>query len=292
MKTLRITLIAFLFISSNFGFAQSSMFTAREHYDEVLADVTLNHGNNVRLILVQALYLIGPMQIVLDPLAGTAEAWIYGFYSPDDQQLVSGFAVDHPQKGTFIGELESEAWNPAMDTTRLPSAWIDSDAAAAAWSNHGVSAFLNAHPMGQTIGFVLITSADNGPTWGTVLTDTPDTLTCSVNAVTADIIDCGLINNIADISKPSDFQLADIYPNPVNQGNTVIVDVTSLTETRVVITIFDIQGQLITTAFANTIHPGTTKITIPSSLLTHSGLYIMNAQSKEGIISRKLMIVR
>jgi hypothetical protein len=231
------------------------------------------------------------MQIILDPVVGTAEAWIYGFYSPDDHQIVSGLAVDHPQKGTVIGEIGTEEWDPTMDTTRLPSSWVDSDIAADAWGQHGVTAFLSSHPTAYAVGFVLLNSPSDGPAWASLLTDGTDSLACTLNAITTEIIECGLINAIADLSAPTDFNVGEIYPNPSTRGSSLSIEATGLKETKVTVTVYDLCGRLLGMAYDGTVIPGTTKIKIPSGIIMHSGIYLVKAQSREGIITRSFVVV-
>lgn len=275
--------------------AQDAMLTARQYHADVVSDVASNHGNNVKLVQVNAAADWGGTHLNLDAVAGKAELWMYTFFSPDDGMLILALAGNAPLMGWFVGEFYAEEWNtewnPEMDTLVLEEGWVDTDQAGAAWAQYGLQGYIDSHAGAETSGMVLIPS-DLGDIWLARITSGTELYRCAIAAATTEMLDCGLISDVDDVADAGDFSIGQINPNPLPPGMSPVLDVTTHATAAMHISVYDIQGRLLGMVSDQEMQPGTMSIVIPSALLPRPGVYFVRAQSPEGFAVRKLIVTR
>ena len=289
--------LLFLLVGSTLH-AQPGMLTARQHLDAVFDDVKSNHGEEVRLLMAMAIYDVGGLPVALNSDSGTAQMWMYGFLSPNDAQLVTAAAIDNEIQGTLIGELGAQAWPEGSDTlyAMIPDAWwVDSDTAAMVWSTMAVGDFLESRPSSYPIGFLLnVTSTEegNGSAWAIVAVDGADTLTCAMNALTTEALDCVTSTAITDLTTATGFRLEAAWPNPVRVGQFAEIRLTAAVAGPVLVEVYDLQGRLIGRVYDDHLAPGSHGFVIPAELLRRPGTYFIQARSATGIATQSLSVTR
>jgi len=248
--------------------------------------------------MIMAPYNVGGTPVTLDSKSGKAEMWMYAFLSPSDQQLVTGVAVDSDVLGTMIGEIGAQAWPVGADvaySSLHEGMWLDSDSAALIWQSMAVGDFLDSRASAYPIGFMM-TLASGDPAapaqWAIVAVDGVDTIACTVDAIAATPIDCSVTTNMTDVTSATDFQLGDVYPNPLHTGDFAEITLSASTANHLRIDIFDNLGRHMGVVLDAEVVPGTHAFVIPSELIHSPGTYFIQARSHAGIASRKLLVLR
>lgn len=281
-----------ILLCSPYAYSQP-MLTARQHYATVDSSVSINHGGDVSLIQVIAPNVFGTTAINLDAQTGTAEVWFYLFRSPSDGMLVTGVAVDHPTLGTFFGEANSEGWPNSLDTTALPTEWIDSDVASTAWKNSGVSSYLATRPGAETLTLLLAYDPDGRASWVSLLTNHMDSLACIIDGVTAELIECGGTSAMNEaISLPNEFAVDAQYPNPIKIGAPSYLMISMEKRGIVRLDLVDLLGQQIATVYEKEHLPGTSAVSFSTAAITHPGTYIVRITVNSELQHRRIVVIR
>lgn len=293
MRVLYAPVLFLLFVTSVNG--QSNMLTARQHFETINAQIIADHPADTRLFMAMALYTFAGYPVALDFEEGKAELWIYGFLSASDQSLITAVATESETLGTMIGVLGAQEWPEGADSiyTRLTNGWwMNSDSAAAVWQTTGMRDFLDARPASSVLGFMLAPGLHSSAEWAVVAADVSDTLSCSIDAYTAEAYECVTSTALESISSATDFSLGAIHPNPVRSGAIAEVELTTASTGNISIEVFDAQGRQQGYVLDEYISPGAKKIIIPSELIRRPGVYFIQARSQNGVSTRKLVVSR
>ncbi len=265
------------------------------HNPRRYAQVTANHAPDVRLFMAMAMYSFAGYPMDLNFESGTAELWLYGYLSASEQSIITAVATESPLLGTMIGEVASDTWPEGADSlyTMLTSGWwIDSDSAAMVWNTTGMRNFLDSRPSASLLGFMLMLGESGSTEWGVVAADGGDTLSCSINAYTAEALACITSTWVDSPADAADFSLGQVYPNPVHSGQFAEIDITSSTAVPLEVEVYDTQGRLIGRVFDTPVSVGTRKVIIPADLTARPGVYIIQGRSMRGTATRKFVVTR
>jgi len=269
--------------------AQPQMLTARQYFSDVLADVQRNHGLNVQLVWLNTQGTYGTERLQVDALSGTAEMWLYTFYSKDDNMMVIGKASDNPISGTEFAEIYADEWDAMLDTTRIAGGWIDSPIAATVWRNSGLQSFFNAHSNARTISMFIGKSM--GVSWGVDVHDGEDTVACFVDAYTAELKKCYGVNEIYTLDTPIRFEIASLYPNPVKRGIDVRMQIAGSNDDIVSIYIYSALGDLQGVVENMEMRQGAVFVTLSAEYFDRAGISFVKVISKNGMKIGKLIVL-
>jgi hypothetical protein len=283
--------LAVFFSCTTFSYSQT-LYTAREHFETVEAEVITNHGNQTRLVMIISLPSVGPYPVVQEVQNGKTDTWIYGFYSPEENLLVTAVASANASLGSYIGELGSEAWPAGGDTTGFYPDWVDSDEAATVWKQSGLESFYETHSNINFEGMVLGFGIDHDLEWTAVATDGIDSLTCTVNALTLDLVECASTTLVDNLNSARDFKLGEAYPNPVSAGQFTQIDLDIGAPMNLTVTVYDAQGREMGVVTNRHVDPQRLQLIIPAELIPRTGIYFIHAVSRTGLISRKLIVTK
>ena len=288
--------ICFFALSLSVGFSQGGMSTARQHYNDVLRDVKNNHGDSVVFIGAVTMSYSGKTKIAINQNTGQSEMWAYAFLSPVDRQVVSGLAVDHEILGHVIGEVSSQDWPSGTDTiynsVAIRGWWIDSDTAALAWNTSGLKGFLDQRPDASVYIIRLTNILNQGLEWNIKAADDVDTMSCSFNAYTGDLIDCAATTLVEDDFVPNGWDVGDVYPNPIHVGEFGQLVVKDCGPSSPNIGIYDIHGRLLCSASNQKNERGSIDVIIPRSATMHTGVYFVSISSEYGVSVRRYIVVK
>lgn len=288
-------LIILLIVASALHAQQGNM-TARKHFAAVLDDVRSRHGDSVVFFGAITMSDAGGIGTRLDYRKGTSDVWVYTFLSLQDRQLVSGNAMDSEEMGRFIGEVHSQAWPPVAESWYQNRAirhwWVDSDTAASSWLQTGISAYVDTRPGAEVFRVALNSTSDQGVIWSVAASDGIDTIDCSINAYTTEILDCITTSVNDEVAGPSDAHLGALYPNPVTAGRHAIAELTLPTPSTVSISIHDIQGRLLGYVLRERLPSGASSIVLPGELIRTPGLYFLHMRAGATTLLRKLVVIR
>lgn len=283
--------LAVFFSCTTFSYSQT-LYTAREHYDTIEAEVITNHGNQIRLVTIMSLPAIGPAVVRQDMKNGQTDTWIYGFYSAEEALLVTAIASANAALGSYVGELGTEAWPAGGDTTGFSPDWVDSDEAATVWMQNGLESFYETHPNINFEAMMLGFDLSQNMSWYALATDGIDSLTCGVNALTLELVECASTTLVDNLNSARDFKLGEAYPNPVSAGQFTQIDLDISEPTDLTVTVHDAQGREVGIVTSRHVDPQGLQLVIPADLIPRSGVYFIHAVSKAGMISRKLVVTK
>jgi hypothetical protein len=286
-----ITISILLFLTTLAASAQNGMLTARERFDDIATQVKDKHGSDTRLLIVMAYQDFGGLPVDVDARSGKAHMWIYAFYEPSENVYISTAVVSHPSLGdlTIINDPEPSPY-PAPPSA-IPAHWLDSDASAAAWRQHGLQNFFDTRPNAQTVGIMLRSYEERPPTWDALVTDNTDSLECSVDAVSAALISCDLLTNMPDIHAALKANIGTPFPNPARQGTDPIIEVRMLSAGELRASVYDITGRLQGDPLVQQVQPGYMSLVIPRELFPRPGMYFIRVDQHGMTVSRRILVI-
>ncbi|MBR9976632.1 MAG: T9SS type A sorting domain-containing protein [Bacteroidetes bacterium] len=288
---MRIVVTLFLLITSLFtARAQDETLTARDHYQDALAEVHAEYGEDVRLVLIMALDQPGGLPVTVNALTGKSHMWMYAFYQPAGDLLITAMAVSHPALGTMVQIAGDEPAPEDMNTAAIDENWIDTDEAAEAWKTFGLQAYYDARPGAFTLAIILGGEVGEPALWGAIVEDGVDQLTCLIDAVTAALFSCDVTTNLEDVTSTKNFRLGPPYPNPVATGGVSTVEFHAERAGHVRIAVYDMQGRQQGVVLDQQVPPGTMSLAVPSQLLSRPGVYFIRVETAGGVLSQKLIV--
>lgn len=285
--------IAFLLLPISVN-AQGNELTARQYLPDVEQIVIANHGSNVTLVQVSAQSgtdLLG-LPLYIDAATGKASMWLYVYYSPDDDKAVIAIALHNSSIGMYVDEIDAVDWDPQANSHGFEGQWVDSDEAATAWLQYGLQGYLDSHSGAQTERMLLLASTALGDLWLAELSKEKDQYHCSIGASTKEMVACGILSNIGEVVAANHITVGQVNPNPISQGSSAHIDVTTHTASSLRVSVYDIQGRLQGIIYDHQIQPSTMNFVIPSELISRPGVYFVRLESPTDFISRKLVVTR
>lgn len=283
-------LLTFLLSFCGHALAQDETLTARDHYQDVLAEVRDGHGDDVRLVIVMAIDQPGGLPATANALTGKSHMWMYAFYQATGDLLISAFALSHPDLGLMIHVAGEEPAPEDLNKAAIDENWMDSDEASEAWKQFGLQTFFDQHPEAVTSGLVLGGEVGEPASWGAIVVDGNEQLTCLVDAVTGALESCDVTTGLDHVTVASYFQLGSPYPNPVTPGGVSSFELHAERAGHVRIAVYDMQGRMQGVVYDQQVQPGTMSLAIPSQLLSRPGIYFIRVETTGGVLSRKLIV--
>jgi hypothetical protein len=287
------TMTISLFIAVQISTAQDGFVTAKHFYEEALEEITSMYGNDVQLFLAVAADLpLGPIELEIDVLNGTAQAWIYMFHVPAEQKMVNVLAANHPLFGKMIMTAGEEELSPDDDTSCVLPGWVDSDLASAAMRQFGLQSFFDARPQARGEFMVLgrPRSDMTDPGWVVLAGDDVDQYSCSVDAVTLQELMCSIITNVQRLQEALTFSLQGPWPNPVRHGEAAAINLSLGETTHLRVALYDMSGKRLCVLAEQRFEAGVTTLRIPGHVLPATGVVFVTAESSRGSTTRRLLI--
>ncbi len=185
-----------------------------------------------------------------------------------------------------------------LNFSELQEPYFDSPDALQSLKNSDAKVFLASHAdaivrYAYVVNFAQpIHKIPSGKYWSFLLASSSDTLQCWLDAVTGNSVDCSTITKLEGIPESVGFRLDQNFPNPVSLHSTAGTTIRYAVSVRrqVRLSVSDLLGREIAVLQNGFVDIGEYSITLPSSTLTHCGLYFYRLETTNGSITKKLIV--
>lgn len=299
MKTILYMLLS-LFLLPSFLEAQLNPITARELAGTAGTRAKNEWANDAYL---QNVLFAGGTQsgitLVIDPLTGKANAWVYGFYSPSKDSMKYYIGVSVIIIGPQIVEAPASVGIPALPVgghLELKEPFIDSPEALQAARNAGADVFLQNHPTAIVDIAAALNNPEDIPTvpkgkyWLFRFNDAVDQYFCYVNAETGVPAQCGTISGEGALPTPAAFRLGPLYPQPVHSASPAVVSYELANVQPIRLTVIDLLGREHSLIDQGQRASGEHRVHLAAGTFRTPGVYFLRLVTPAGTALQKVIV--